>query len=159
MNNKEIKYPSRDLTYEWGRTAPEQLSKEASLLDTKILGILFAANIIIGVMVALAGKIQFDLTLIPFSIASIAFLIIFMKSLLAYRTRRLYVCDSPEILQQDYWRLEPDEAKEAYWEFVKEDFKDNLEVVKIKGQAILLTVPLLAIEVVSLIVWVLLISY
>ncbi len=151
--------PSMDLTYEWGRTAPEQLSKEASSLDTKIFSILVAANIIIGVMVALVGKIRFDLTLVPFSIASIAFLTIFIKSLLSYRTRWLYVCDSPKILEEDYWEREPDETKRIYWEFLKEDFENNLEVVKIKGQTILLTIPLLAIEVISLIVWVLLISY
>jgi hypothetical protein len=154
-----MKYPSRDLTFEWGRTAPEQLSREASLLDTKIFSVFIAANVIIAVVVGLARNIQFDLTLIPLTVAFLTFVIIFIRSLMSYQVQQLYVSDSPEILEQDYWEKEPEETKQIYWGYVKEDFDHNLKVVKIKGRTLSLTVPLLAIETIFLILWILLISY
>lgn len=151
-------YPSMDVTYEWGRVAPEQLSREASSLDNKIASIFVASNVIIGIIVALARQIQFDLTLIPFGIGLASFLVIFIKSLQAYRVRRFFVADSPEILEEDYWKLEPDEAKRVYWEFVKEHYSRNLQATVAKGKTLLWTVPLLGIEVSALVIWVLLIS-
>jgi hypothetical protein len=158
MNNEERKYPSMDMTYEWGRTAPEQLSKEASSLDTKIFSVLVAANVIIGVMVAFVKQVQFDVSLIPFGIAFVSFLIIFVKSLQAYRAQWFYVADSPEILEEDYWKLEPYQAKREYWEYVKKDFTQNFEATKAKGKTLLLVVPMLALEVIALIAWVFLTS-
>jgi len=158
MMETKDEYPSMDITYEWGRTAPEQLSRESSSLDTKILGVLVAANVIIGVVVALIGQVQLDISLIPLGIASISFLIIFAVSLWAYRGQLFYVADSPEVLEEDYWKLEPYQAKRAYWEHVKKDFELNLKATKAKGKTLLRIVPLLALEVIALIVWVFLTS-
>jgi len=152
------KYPSMDITYEWGRTAPEQLSKESSALDTKIFNVFIAANVIIGVMVAFMKQVQFDVSLIPFSIASASFLIIFVMSLRAYRAQRFYVADSPKILEKDYWKLEPYQTKLEYWEHVKKDFKQNLKATKAKGKTLSWVVPLLALEVIALIAWILVTS-
>jgi hypothetical protein len=154
--NADPKYPSRDLTYEWGRTAPEQLSKEADALDTKIIAIFATSCLILGVISALVGKIRCNISLLPFAIAVFSFAIILIKTLWVIRPQWLFVADSPRILKEDYWKLEPDEAKEKYWEFVEKDFDTNHEIVKHKGQALLWLVPLLALETVSLLIWLLL---
>ena len=148
-----MKYPSRDLTYEWGRMAPEQLTKEADSLDTKIIGIFATACIIIGVTTALAEKVRLDATLIPFVLAFISFIAILLRSLWVIRPQWLFVSDSPLILREDYWELEPEETKEKYWKYVEKDFNSNYKIVKSKGRALSCTVPLLAIETISLVVW------
>lgn len=151
--DEENKYPSRDLTYEWGRTAPEQLSKAADTLDTKILGVFSTACIIISVITALANKIQLGMSLIPFIIAFISFIVILIKSLLVIRPQWFFIADSPKILREDFWKLEPDEAKKKYWEHLENDFEANFDKVKIKGRALSWTIKLLAIETILLIVW------
>jgi len=151
--DEENKYPSRDLTYEWGRTAPEELSKVADALDTKIIGVLSIACIIISVTTALADKIQLGVSLIPFIIAFISFIVILIKSLRVIKPQNFYVADSPKILREDFWKLEPEEAKREYWEHLENDFEANQEKVKIKGHTLSWTVKLLAIETILLIVW------
>ncbi len=148
-----MKYPSRDLMYEWGRITPEQLAKEADALDTKLIAIFAMACIIISVITALAERARLDVTLIPFVIAFISFMVILVRSLWVIRPQWLFVGDSPLILREYYWKLEPEEAKEKYWEYVEEDFNANYKIVMSKGRALLWTVRLLAIETISLIVW------
>ena len=150
---EENKYASRDLMYEWGRTAPEQLSKVADALDTKILGVFSIACIIISVTIALTNKIQLGMSLIPFIIAIISFIIILIKSVRVIRPQSFYVADSPKVLREDFWKLEPEEAKEKYWEHLENAFEENHHKVKVKGRTLSWTVPLLAIETISLVVW------
>ena len=151
--NEENKYPSKDLTYEWGRTAPEQLSKVADALDAKIIGVLSIACIIISVTTALANKIQYDVSLIFFIVAFISFLLILIKSLRVINPQNFYVADSPRILREDFWKLEPEDAKAKYWEHLERDFQENYDRVKAKGNTLKYTVRLLAIETVVLMVW------
>jgi len=151
--DEENKYPSRNLTYEWGRTAPEELSKAADALDTKILGVFSIACIIISVITALANKIQLDMSLIPFIIAIISFIVILIKSVRVITPQSFYVADSPKILREDFWKLEPEEAKRKYWEHLENDFEANYDKVEIKGHTLAWTTKLLAIETISLIVW------
>lgn len=151
--DEETKYPSRDLTYEWGRTAPEQLTKTADTLDTKILVVFSTACIIISVITALANKIQLGMSLIPFIIAFISFIVILAKSLWVVRPQWFFVTDSPKILREDYWKLEPQEAKKEYWKHLENDFEANYDKVRIKGRTLSWTIKLLALETISLIVW------
>lgn len=151
--DEENKYPSRDLTYEWGRTAPEELSKAADALDAKIIGVLSIACIIISVTTALANKIQYNVSLIFFIVAFISFLLILIKSLRVIKPQNFYVADSPRILREDFWKLEPEDAKAKYWEHLEKDFQENYDKVKAKGNTLKCTVGLLAIETVVLMVW------
>lgn len=151
-----MKYPSSDLAFEWGRTVPEQLSKEAGSLDTKIISIFVSSCVIISVITALKPSFHLALTLIPFAIAFIGFVLIFVRSLWVIRPQWLFIADSPRILREDYWEPEPEEAKQKYWSWLEKDFDMNYKIVKSKGQALLWNVPLLAIETITLVVWLLL---
>ena len=70
----EKEYPSRDLTWEWGRAGPQELSRVADSLDTKAFGIFAAACVIMGVFGAMGGKVRLDATVTPFLLAFIAFI-------------------------------------------------------------------------------------
>lgn len=153
------KYPSRDLMYEWGRVAPEQLAKVADALDTKIIGVFITASIVITLMATLIGKIQLNGTLIPFIIAFACFTVIFGKSLRVWRVHWFIVADNPYILKEDYWKLDPNEAKEAYWEYTEKAFSQNYHAVMAKGRVLQWTIPLLASEVIALVAWLFLISF
>jgi hypothetical protein len=148
-----MKNPSRDLTYEWGRTAPEQLSQEADAMDSKVINVFVTSCLIIGVITALSEKLEWSLGLIPFLIALCSFILILVFSLWVIRPQWLFIADSPRILREDYWELEPDETKEKYWEWVEKDFDKNYKIVKAKGQVLFWTIPLLALETISLMLW------
>ena len=107
----------------------------------------------IGVITALSHNIKWDTTLIPFVVAFISFLILLVKSLWAIRPQWLFSVDSPRVLREDYWEREPEETKEEYWEWVEKDFDKNYQIVKSKGMVLVWAVPLLAIETISLVVW------
>lgn len=151
--NEEDKYPSRDLTYEWGRTAPEELSKVADALDTKILVVFSVACIIISVIAALADKIQLGMSLIPLIIAFISFVVIFVGSLRVVRPQNFYVADSPRILREDFWKLEPEDAKASYWGHLEKDFQENYDKVAAKARTLKHTIILLFIETTALLGW------
>jgi hypothetical protein len=153
---RKNKYPSKEMTFDWVRTAPEQLSQVADALDAKILGIFSISCLIISITPAIVGDIQCNLTLIPFVIAIISFLIILIKSLIAINPQKFYIADSPKILREDFWKLEPDKAKEQYWIHLEESFQDNYEKIKIKGKALAFIIWLLAIETLSMVIWLLL---
>ena len=147
------KYPSMDVTYEWGRTASEKLSNEASALDTKIIGLFATASIIITVASAVAKELKIDWTLTPFVIAGICFIIVFGKSFWALRATKFVVATSPIILKEDWWVLEPDMVKIKYWKHIEDAFTKNYTSVDSKGRTLQLILPLVALEVVSLLVW------
>jgi len=151
--DEKNKHPSRDLTYEWGRTAPEQLSKVADALDAKIIGVFSIACIIISVTTALTNKIQYDVSLIPFAVALISFIIILKKSVRVISPQPFFVADSPKVLREAFWKLEPEEAKEEYWGHLENAFAANYDKVTVKGHTLSLTIKLLAIETISLVVW------
>jgi hypothetical protein len=149
----ENKYPSMDVTYEWGRTSPERLSDEASSLDSKIIGLFAVASIIIGVASTFTKAIKLDWTLTPFAIAVVSFLIVFVKSFWALRAFEFQVADCPQILKEDWWPLEPSVAKVKYWEHVQTAFEQNYKCVKAKGRTLRLIIPLVALEVIALVMW------
>jgi len=151
--DEKNKHPSRDLTYEWGRTVPEQLSKVADALDTKILGVFSIACIIISVIPAITNKIQYDVSLIPFIVALISFIFILIKSLRVINPENFYVADSPKILREDFWKLQPENTKNQYWEHLEKSFEENYDKVTTKGRALKCTIQLLSIETIALIVW------
>ena len=153
MDKDVIEYPSMEITYEWGRAAPEQLSKEADALDTKIIGLFAAASIIIGVVATLAKEFRLNWTLLPFAVAGISFLVIFVRSMWVLRAYQFLVADDPKILREDWWILEPYQVKQKYWASIERAFAKNYKAVNAKGRALQLIVPLLALEVISLIVW------
>ena len=66
---------SRELTWNLGIQSVEQTQAEASALDSKAMGTLGFASIIIGVFSALASDIKFDCTLIPFAISAVAYIV------------------------------------------------------------------------------------
>ncbi len=146
-------YPSMDVTYEWGRTASEKLSNEASALDTKIMGLFATASIVISVVSTLAKGLKIDWTLTPFVIAGICFIIVFGKSFWALRATKFVVATSPKILKEDWWILEPNVVKIKYWKYIEEDFTKNYMSICAKGRTLQFIVPLTALEVVSLLVW------
>lgn len=158
-NANTTKYPSMDITYEWGRQAPEQLAKEASSLDTKTMGIFASASIIIGLMATRESVIRHDLTIIPLAISILCFLAIFVMSIWSLWGRNFLVADNPQILQEDYWGMETHAAKERYWKYTIAAFETNYQAVIDKGIVVKSIVPLLAGEVSFLLIWLFLTSF
>ncbi|MGA7677939.1 MAG: hypothetical protein WCA51_06170 [Dehalococcoidia bacterium] len=153
------KYPSMDITYEWGRQAPEQLAREASSLDTKTMGIFASASIIIGLIATRGSVIRPDLTIIPLAISVLCFLTIFAMSIWSLWGRNFLIADDPQILKEDYWGMKTHAAKEQYWEYTIAAFKMNYQAVIRKGIVLKWLIPLLAGEVSFLLIWLFLTSF
>jgi hypothetical protein len=148
-----INSKTRDLTFEWVRNSPERLSEISNTLDSKIINVFSISCLIIGVITALSKSLRWNLTIIPFLAACLSFILILIFSLLGIRPQWLFNVDSPQIIREDYWELEPDEAKNKYWEWVEKDYDENLKVVKLKGIVLKVIVPLLAMETTFLMIW------
>jgi hypothetical protein len=148
-------YQGMAFTYEWGRRSRELLSHEAGDLDKKIIGLLASASIVIGLLSTHGSAIKLDITSLPLGIGALSFLSIFAISMWSLRARDVSVADDPTILQEDYWSLDQQAVMEHYWPSVIAAFKMNLAAVKVKSCALKWIVPLLGIEVISLLAWLL----
>ena len=153
--NKELKYPSRDLTFDWGRTAYERLSEESDKIDNKGLAILSIGSLIIGIVASLKG-IALDWTIVPFLLAFLSYIFLVWQAITAFRVRKVIVAENPRKLKEKYWELSEDETKGKYWESIEQSCDYNLYIIGQKGKALYLAIPALGIEVMLLIIWLLL---
>lgn len=151
-------YPSRDVMWESGRTAPQDMCRVADALDTRAMGVFVAGSVIIGV-VAGVGDMKADATLVPFILAFIGYAVLVGLWFWAFRPQRFFASDDPRILREDYWPLEPEEAKSEYWKYIEENFEHNATRVNRKGRALQWAIPALFLEVALLAVWLGLVSF
>ena len=151
-------FPSRDLAFEWGRTAPGELSKVADAIDTKLLGVFAAASVIIGVTTALVQDINIGYPGIPFAVSFAAYALILVVSLWGLWPRQFPGPSSPKMLREYYWKLEPDKARVHYLGHKEKQYNDMYPKVRLKGRLLSCAVPLLGVEVIFLILWLLVIT-
>ena len=151
-------YPSRDLTFEWGRTAPDELAKIADAIDTKTIGVFATASLVIGVAAALVQDISLDWRAIPFAVSSLCYLVILGFSVWGLWPRSFSGPSSPSILREHYWKLQPDETKDRYWKYVETHYDGAYPIVIRKGRLLSYAIPLLGLEVVALIAWLFLVT-
>ena len=149
-------FPSRDLTFEWGRTAPGDLGKVADSIDTKTLGVFASASLIIGVATSLSSDIMLDWYL-PLLVVSLgSYLMILVMSVWGLWATTFPGPPSPSIIRKYYWKLQPEEAKTHYWQHLEDDYDKVYSKVLWKGNFLKASVPLLGVEVSTLMVWLLL---
>ena len=158
MAQADNEFPSRDLTFEWGRIAPNELGNIADAIDTKLLGVFAAASVIIGVTTALVQDIDFGYSGILFAIPFVAYTLILVASLWGLWPRQFPGPSSPKMLREHYWKLEPDKARAHYWVHKEKQYNDIYPKVRFKGRLLSYAVPLLGVEVVFLILWLLVIT-
>lgn len=151
-----MKYPSRDLFYEWGRDASRRLAEEADKIDSKGLTVFSFGSVIIGILASLTKRMSFDWYMMPFLFAFLCYGVLLWQSLKTFMVRLVIVADNPRRLKEKYWALPEDEAKEKYWESIEQSCDYNLYIVEKKGKALRLAIPALGAEVVMLVVWLLL---
>lgn len=152
-------FPSRDLTWDMGIRAPEQLSRESDAIDSKAMGTFATASLILGLFAALIGEIQLDLSVILFFLATITYLIVLGTSIYILAVRKFKGPDDPTILREDYWPLDNEEARQRLWQHAENAFCDNLDNVTRKGHALRIAIPAFGLEVVFLVSWLLVISF
>ena len=143
---------SRDLTWDRGMNAPDELRRDADSQDAKAMGIFATASVVIGVVAAVARGPDHDAlfwTAFGFFVvtACLAFFIIVM--------RKFKGPDDPRVLREDFWPLDVEEARRYLWEFTESAFSENLRHVKAKGRALTVALPALFVEVVLLLIWLL----
>ena len=148
---EEEKYPSRNLTYEWGRNAYERLADEVEKIDTKGLSIFSFGSVIISI--AATTGIKLNWTIIPFALSLMSYLFLASQSIQAFGIKRVIVAENPSKLKEKYWRLQEDEAKNKYWESLEQSCNYNFYILEQKGKALDLAIRALGIETILLIAW------
>ncbi len=149
----DTELPSRDLTWDIGLKAPELLSREADAIDGKAMGTFATGTLILGVFAALVADIRFDWTLVPFGLASAAFVVLMASSMFSLIARPFKGPDNPQTLREDFWALDPEVAKEYLWKYTEKAYKDNLSNVTSKSRALKFAIPSLGAEIVFLVSW------
>ena len=146
---------SRDLTWELGLSAPDQLSRIADAQDTKAMGTFATASVIIGVVAAVSRDLDYS----GMFFAAFAFFVI-TAALCLYIVvvRSFQGPDDPRTLREDFWDKEPEEARSLLWGFTEAAFDANRNIVKAKGKALQWAIPSLFVEVVLLLTWLLVTS-
>ena len=149
----ESETSSKDLTFEWGRTAPYELSKLADSMDTKIMGAFATGSLIIGVTSIRLQALVFDWTASLLVIAAIAYLVILVASLWALLPMTFAVADDPRKIKEFYWHLPKDEVQTKYWEYIEKATDRARSNVEFKSRCFTIVVGGLAVEVPFLITW------
>ena len=149
--------PSRNLTYEWGRTSPDELMRISDSLSIRATGIFATSSLIIGVTAAV-GSLKSEWPLTFFGLAILCYLAVTIAIVPILRPKWSPVPDDPSILREDYWPLSEDDARKYYWDHVEETYHRNLKMVNDKGSRLGWGVVAMTGEVLSLIAWLLLLS-
>jgi len=150
---KVEEYPGMDVTYEWGRQAPEMISREASSLDSKIIGVFASASVIISLLIAQGSRFTLTPALALLGLALLCYIAILVISMWALKGRGFSIADNPAVIKDRYWPREPLAVKIKYWDYVIKYYKKNKSALDIKSAAIKAVVPLLGAEVVLLLAW------
>ena len=143
--------PSRDLTFEWGRTAPDELAKIGDSIDTKCVGIFATGSLILGLAATRIESIGWiD---IPLAVAGLLYLVVLVSSWVVLFPREFKGPDDPSVLRESYWGMDPDEARVSYWQYVEGAYNDTYKKVRRKGRLLMCAVVGLGLEVLSLTAW------
>ncbi len=150
--------PSRDLTFEWGRTAPDELAKIGDSIDMKAVGVFAAASLIVGVAATRIDAIDLDWTLTPLVVAAASYLGVLLLSWLVLLPKEFAGPDDPSILRESYWGMNREEAQVQYWRFVESAYRDTYKKIRVKGLCLRIAVVGLGIEVLALTTWLVLLA-
>ena len=145
-------FPSRDLAFEWGRTAPDDLAKIADSIDTKCVGVFATGSIIFGV-VASVNDIAINWTSLPLLLAGLAYLVVLATSWKVIKPTEFSGPDDPSVLRESYWSMDPEEAQSQYWGHVEKAYRKAYRKVRLKGCLLEYAVKGLALEVLFLAGW------
>ena len=96
-------WPSREITWEMGINAPELVMREIDAIDTKSMFAFATGTLIIAVFSTLSGQIRWNITILPFVLASVSFLIVLSTSIYILAVRKFAGPPDPEVLREDYW--------------------------------------------------------
>ena len=145
-------FPSRSLTFEWGRTAPDDLARIGDSIDTKCVGVFATGSLILGISAAVKD-IDLDRTALVLAAAGVAYLVVLASSWFLLLPRWFSGPDDPSVLRKHYWELDPEEAQLAYWEHVEAAYCDTYDKVRVKGRLLRYAVVGLGLEVLLLSAW------
>lgn len=149
-------FPSRDLAFDWGRTAPAELLKIDDSIDTKCVGIFATASLILGLAATRIDSLGWiD---VPLGLAGLMYLVVLGSSWIVLWPREFKGPDDPSVLRESYWGMEPGDAQDAYWHYVEKAYSDTYKKVTCKGRLLKYAVFGLGIEVLLLAAWLVLTS-
>ena len=155
---------TKDMTLEWYQDAPEGLTLNALSIDTKLVGVLAASSVLIGVAAALGAgvddRFKLGFSLINFSVACFAYLINFAGILWQIRPKDFEKCDDPTRPDMDlYWSQAPKKAREVRWKVLQRAYRTNRGVLDGKTAWLENSIHLLGAETIALIAWLVTASY
>lgn len=143
---------TKRMTFEWCRNSPKEMLPIIASADTKLIGLLATASVIIGVVSTLMHEVLCNWSLIPFAFSVLAYVSIFAIVLIQLRPKSAEGPDDPRETRK-YWSVTPQQALDYHWTLLEKAYGQNQTVLRAKARAIQWCIGLLVVEVLALIVW------
>ena len=160
MNDAETKdenavHPAtQELVDEWSRTSPYEIIHAARSVDTKMVGVLAAGSVVIGVIAAAIDveNSKFTVSLVAVIMAALAFIVVLAS---AWR------CLSPKNFRQPLTRealdkkkhLPPDKFKNWHRELVLCTYENNKKLQATKAKMLWCGIVALGVEMLLISCW------
>ena len=157
MDQDTVEQETKDLTLDWSEGGPGALIQASMGIDMKLIGILAASSVLMGVTVSLAGVGGVASTwsgwpLVAFLFAAAAWIINFAGTLYQVWPKMYHRSDDPTNME-DYWSQQPAAAREARWTYLQRAYENNFKVLSSKANWLKYSTALLGVETIALVVW------
>ena len=144
---------TKQLTDDWSRGSADQLVQSAQSVDAKMVGVLAAGSVVIGVAAtAVTNGFDWALALVPLGIALVGYVVILLSAFICLKPKDYRRPTNPVILKK-YWSLEPEEALERHSSFVLAAFECNKAILDRKTKLLSYGLQALALETIGIVVW------
>ena len=145
---------TKQLIDDWSRGSADQLVQSAQGVDAKMVGVLAAGSVVIGVAVtALEDGFPLTLSLVPLCVALVCYFVILLAAFFCLTPKDYRRPTNPVILQKNYRSLEPAEASKKHSDFVLQAFKLNKAILDNKTKMLRWGLFALALETIGIVTW------
>ena len=152
-----VNQDTKRMIEDWTRGSADALVQSGNNLDTKMVGVVAAGSVVIGVASAVFGStrapgVDESLSTAAMICAIVAYLMILSMAFVCLRPFKFRRPLSPKILQ-NYLKYDPDEFRRVHYDFVLKAYDLNLEIIDKKVKYLQCALVLLGVETFSIVLW------
>ena len=152
----QINVETRRLTESWSRDSANQLVQVAQGVDAKMVGVVAAGSIVIGVAATVVNDgLEVTPALIPMILAIATYFVVLGSTLACLRARDFRRTTNPATLRR-YWPYDKERVLDWYSKFVEDAYELNKSILDSKVKALNCGLMGLGLETISIIGWMIL---
>ncbi len=141
------------MTDDWCRNSPDMVAQSAQYVDTKMVGVLAAGSVVIGIAATAASdNLKSSPEAFPMDIAVLFYVVILVSALVSLIPREFREPTNPEALRK-YWKHDPKIVREWHSDLVLKSYRLNISILEKKAKMLNCGLVALAGETVAIISW------